>query len=134
MERKPALHPFPFPSNTVGYREAIETRVQSGDIDLDVARAVLEELDKQPPPKSPLERRIEELERILASPVIGEHAENAAAVLEGYKSGTLEYLSGQYYIFKEGKRVAGPRPLSEFDPKNSRRSGYKKWGSYHVIS
>lgn len=60
-----------------------------------------------------------ELELILASPEIGEteHAENAAAVLDGYKSGTLEYISGQYYIFKEGKRVAGPRPLAQFDPK-----------------
>ncbi|KAF7159765.1 hypothetical protein CNMCM5623_005154 [Aspergillus felis] len=35
---------------------------------------------------------------------------------DGYESGTLEYISGQYYIFKEGKRVAGPRPLAQFDP------------------
>ncbi|KAF7114494.1 hypothetical protein CNMCM5793_008798 [Aspergillus hiratsukae] len=106
MERKPALPPFPFPYNTAEYREAVEARLKSGDIDPDVGRALLEELDKQPPAKSPLERRIEELELILASPEI-----------DGYKSGTLEYISGQYYIFKEGKRVAGPRPLAQFDPK-----------------
>jgi hypothetical protein len=41
---------------------------------LDIALAILEELDKLPPPKSPLERRIEELEGLLASPIIGEHA------------------------------------------------------------
>lgn len=53
------------------------------------------------------------------SPSIAELAANSAAVLEGYKSGTLEYISRQYYIFQECERIAGPRvrPLSEFDPK-----------------
>lgn len=82
----------------------------------DNARHILEGLDKRPPEKSPVEKRIEELERLLASPVIGEHAGNAAAVLEGYKSGNLEYVPGHYYIYRNGKQEAGPRPLSGFDP------------------
>jgi hypothetical protein len=39
----------------------------------------------------------------LASPVIGEHAENAAAVLEGYKSGTLDISPGNIESSKKGR-------------------------------
>ncbi|GFG18649.1 hypothetical protein IFM5058_09216 [Aspergillus udagawae] len=113
----PGLPLFPFISNTAECRETVEARIKSGDIDPDNGRALLEKLDKRPPAKTSPERRIAELESLLASPVIGERAENAAAVLDGYKPGTLEYLSGQYYIFKEGKRVPGPRPLAQFGPK-----------------
>lgn len=46
----------------------------------------------------------------------GEHVRNVAAVLEGYNSGNLTWLDGQYYAFQDGRSVAGPRPMSEFDP------------------
>ena len=81
------------------------------------ARRIIERLDRLPPEKSPVEKRIEELECLLASPVIGEHAGNATAVLEGFRSGDLEYVPEHYYIFRNGKQEAGPRPLSGFDPK-----------------
>lgn len=83
----------------------------------DNAHRILEGLDKLPPEKSRVKKeRIEELELLLASPVIGEHASNAAAVLDGFKSGQLAYVAGHYYIFRNGKKAAGPRPLSGFDP------------------
>lgn len=89
----------------------------------DNARRILEGLEKLPPEKSPVEKRME-LEHLLASPVIGEHAGNAAAVLEGYKSGQLAYVPAHYYIYKNGKKEAGPRPLSGFDPEKV------LWGEY----
>ena len=82
----------------------------------DNAHRILEGLDKLPPEESPIEKRIEELELLLASPVIGEHASNAAAVLDGFKSGQLAYVASHYYIFRNGKKEAGPRPLSGLDP------------------
>ena len=56
------------------------------------------------------------LELLLNSSIIGNHAINVAAVLEGYKSGDLLWVDDQYYVFAKGKRVAGPRPMSGFDP------------------
>jgi hypothetical protein len=76
---------------------------------------LLEELDKQPLAKSPLERRIAELECLLACPVLGEHAENAAAVSEGYKSGTLEYISGQYPLQRR-EEGSGPETIGTIRP------------------
>jgi hypothetical protein len=76
---------------------------------------VLERLDKLPVKKSPLEQRIEQLEGVVNNPTREEHVENAKAILEGYKTGTLQYIPGQFYIFENGSLVAGPRPLSECD-------------------
>lgn len=50
------------------------------------------------------------------SSIIENHAINVAAVLEGYRSGDLVWLDDQYYVFAEGQKVAGPRPMSGFDP------------------
>lgn len=47
--------------------------------------------------------------------IIESHAINVAAVLEGHKLGDLPWLDGQYYVFAEGRRVTGPRPMSDFD-------------------
>jgi hypothetical protein len=106
-------------SDGPAYREALEARIRAGggDMGLENALAMLNKLDQRPPPKSPVEKRIEELEQLFKSSVIGDHAENAGAILEGYRSGTLEYIPGYYYIFKNGEKVAGPRPLEAYDPR-----------------
>jgi hypothetical protein len=46
---------------------------------------------------------------------IGEHREDVTAVLEGYESGSLEYIPWHYYVFKERKKVASPRPMKGYD-------------------
>ncbi|ODM22760.1 hypothetical protein SI65_00349 [Aspergillus cristatus] len=62
-----------------------------------------------------MERRIEDLEHMLNSPVIGEHTANATAVLYGYQSRKLKYVAGHYYVFRDGQMLTGPRPLLSFD-------------------
>jgi hypothetical protein len=57
-----------------------------------------------------------ELNHLLGSPIVGEHAANAAAVLEGYRSGTPEYISGNT-LCRRRDRVGSPSPLSQLDPK-----------------
>lgn len=98
------------------FREILEAHIRAGSVDERAGLAALKEVDKLPKPKSALEKRLEELEILLHSPMASEHTTNVAAVLEGYKSGTLTWLEGQYYIFRDGRIVAGPRPMSEFDP------------------
>ena len=39
--------------------------------------------------------------------------ENIAAVIEGYWSCTLKFVSGHFYVFRNGKEVGGPLPLSD---------------------
>lgn len=78
---------------------------------------LFEELDKLPPQSTPLQRRIQEIETILQTPGlivfdIPGQRENAIAVLESYKSGNLQFIPGQYYIFKSGKLLAGSKPMS----------------------
>jgi hypothetical protein len=104
----------------VGHRRALEACIEAGggEIGLDRTRALLQELEKRPPPKlkTHFEKRIKLLERIQTDPKFAQYVESATAVLEAYTSGNLGYIPGHYYVFKDGKEVAGPRPLSEFDP------------------
>ena len=67
------------------------------------------------PSKTSLQARIEEIKFLLEGELIGEHREDVTAVLEGYESGSLEYIPWHYYVFKEGKKVAGPRPMEDYD-------------------
>jgi hypothetical protein len=59
------------------------------------------------PPKTSLQVRIEEIKFLLEGELIGEYREDVTAVLEGYESGSLEYIPWHYYVFKERKKVAG---------------------------
>jgi hypothetical protein len=65
-----------------------------GDMGLECAPAMLNELDKRPPPKSPLEMSIEELEWLLESPVINGHAENTGAYLSPSAAPCSRWLEG----------------------------------------
>ena len=44
------------------------------------------------------------------------------AVLEGYELGDLPWLGGHYYVFTEGRQIAGPWPMLGFDPQEVVRS------------
>lgn len=99
------------------YREALESITQADGPNAEAAASILQEMNELLPPKSAIERRIEGLEHILKSPLIGEHTANATTVLDGYQSGRLKYVAGHYYVFRDGQMLAGPRRLLNFDEK-----------------
>jgi hypothetical protein len=72
--------------------------------------ALIERLETQ---KDPLSLRMEFLERCLADPDYANDTENIAAVIEGYRSCTLKFVPGHFYVFRNGKEVGGPLPLSD---------------------
>lgn len=100
--------------HAVEYRAAVEARIQAGggEIGLDTAYSLLRGIDACPPPKTPLEWRVEYLESARNDPGHADDIENISAVLEGYRFGTIEYRFNHFYVFKDGKRVAGPLPAS----------------------
>ena len=100
--------------DAVEYRAAVEARIQAGggEIGLDTAYSLLRGIDACPPPKTPLEWRVEYLESARNDPGHADDIENISAVLEGYRFGTIEYRFNHFYVFKDGKRVAGPLPAS----------------------
>lgn len=104
-----------YSANSKEYREALESIIQADGPSAEAAASILQELNELLPPKSAFERRIEGLEHILKSPLIGEHTANATAVLDGYQSGRLKYVAGHYYVFRDGQMLAGPRRLLKFD-------------------
>jgi hypothetical protein len=95
-------------TDTAAFREALEARIRvgGGEIGLDRAYALIERLEARPPEKDPLTLRMEFLERCLADP-------DYAAVIEGYRSCTLKFVPDHFYVFRNGKEVGGPLPLSD---------------------
>jgi hypothetical protein len=77
---------------------------------LDIVRALLEKLDKSPPPKTPRERRIDYLESALNNPSYAYNIPNISAVLDAYRTGSIEYKPNYFYVFKDGECVVGPLP------------------------
>jgi hypothetical protein len=102
-------------TDTAAFREALEARIRAGggEIGLDRAYALLERLKTRPPEKDPFSLRMEFLECCLTDPDYADDAENIAAVIEGYRSRTLKFVPDHFYVFKNGKEVCGPLPLSD---------------------
>ncbi|KAJ9287783.1 hypothetical protein DTO021C3_4588 [Paecilomyces variotii] len=115
MENTNDLPAIPMFANTKQYRDAIVAHCNAGLIPRETMEKLFEELDKLPPPPTPLQQRIQDIETILQTPgalkIPGQH-ENAVAVLNAYKSGTLQFIPGNYYIFKNGQLIAGPKPMT----------------------
>ena len=98
------------------YHAVLETDIRAGSISKCWSCCARRNQVASHPLKSAFEQRIEELGLLLNGSIIESLAINVAAVLEGHKLGDLLWLDGQYYVFVEGRRVAGPRPISDSDP------------------
>ncbi|OXV11976.1 hypothetical protein Egran_00263 [Elaphomyces granulatus] len=92
-EEKTCLPPIPSPSDGCAYREALQAHISALEDGLrrDAFMAVLKRAGEKPS-KTPLQARIEEIKFLLEGELIGEHREDVTAVLEGYESGSLEYI------------------------------------------
>ncbi|KAJ9268537.1 hypothetical protein DTO212C5_5312 [Paecilomyces variotii] len=115
MENTNDLPAIPMFANTKQYRDAIVAHFNAGTIPRETMEKLFEELDKLPPPPTPLQQRIQDIETILQTPgalKIPGQRENGVAVLNAYKSGALQFIPGNYYIFKNGQLIAGPKPMT----------------------